>query len=349
MLAASCITSVLVGQPELLGALKHNPRPGEPRRHSLDARAPATDETRKLDRSPRRRGRPRGAPVHDEAYDLIHRLSRWPAAPGQPDRLERVCPSPSAAAEPAQQRARGLGLTSLGRRGAAVMPRCRARAAAPLMRSGRTGTWDQLLTVTPGQARPQPRAAERRKLRARRSSSPNPDQPRQFFDAARRSPSSSASITAHGVLQPILVRPHPRRSGPAQIVAGERRWLRRPKQAGLMRRARRGARHQRPARPSSSRLVENVLREDITPLEEARSLKRLIDTFGYSYAKLGERLGKNKAYVDHRVRLLKMPDRDPRRARAPVSEPTDGKLAGPFSPRHAGVVAQLDAPRNARR
>ncbi|HEY9724108.1 MAG TPA: ParB/RepB/Spo0J family partition protein, partial [Oscillatoriaceae cyanobacterium] len=149
----------------------------------------------------------------------------------------------------------------------------------------------------------------------------------------------AASIGMHGVLQPILVRPHPASGARFQIVAGERRYQA-ARQAGLNE-IPAIVREMTDAEALELALVENVLREDITPLEEARTLKRLIDTLGYSYAKLGERLGKNKAYVDHRVRLLKMPD-EIQQALDTLVVGEDGKPRRPFSPRHAGIVSQLD-------
>ncbi|MEB3223718.1 MAG: ParB/RepB/Spo0J family partition protein [Candidatus Sericytochromatia bacterium] len=197
---------------------------------------------------------------------------------------------------------------------------------------GEGGTWEQLLNVT--QAR-LGGAGDRRKLPLEKLV-PNPDQPRRFFDAAALD-ELAASITVHGLLQPILVRPHPREAGRWQIVAGERRWLA-AGAAGLV---------EVPVvvRELDDRtalelgLVENVLREDITPLEEARALKGLLDATGWSYTQLGERLGKNKAWVDHRVRLLKMPTVVQEALERQVATP-EGKLLRPFSPRHAGVVVQ---------
>jgi ParB family chromosome partitioning protein len=196
------------------------------------------------------------------------------------------------------------------------------------------GTWDQLLGVTTAKLAGQG-PVERRRLPLSHIS-PNADQPRKFFDAQALA-DLVGSVAVHGILQPILVRPHPQDPGRYQIVAGERRWLA-AQQAGLT---------DVPVvvRPMTDQealelgLVENVLREDITPLEEARALKRLIDAFGYSYARLGERLGKNKAYVDHRVRLLKMPDEIQDALERGVAD-NDGRIGRPFTPRHAGVVVQ---------
>lgn len=199
------------------------------------------------------------------------------------------------------------------------------------------GTWDQLLSVT--QAKLGASGGERRKLPLHLIE-PNPDQPRRLFEPEAIA-ELAASLAAHGVLQPILVRPHPASGARFQIVAGERRFQA-ARQAGLNE-IPAVVRELNDAEALELALVENVLREDITPLEEARTLKRLIDTQGYSYAKLGERLGKNKAYVDHRVRLLKMPEEIQQALEAQVPG-EDGKLRRPFSPRHAGVVSQLDDP-----
>lgn len=195
------------------------------------------------------------------------------------------------------------------------------------------GTWDALLNVT--QAKLSGSGVERRKL-ALDALVPNPDQPREHFDAEALT-ELAGSIKTHGVLQPILVRPLA--AGKFQIVAGERRFQA-ARQAGLEELPV-VVRELSDAESLELALVENVMREDISPLEEARTLKRLIEAFGYSYAQLGERLGKNKAYVDHRVRLLKMPEEI---QDALASEVVDerGKAHRPFTPRHAGVVSQLD-------
>ena len=215
-------------------------------------------------------------------------------------------------------------------------PKLRGAAARPVEPAATPGTWDQLLNVT--QSRLGATAAgERRKLSLSKVS-PNPGQPRKFFEAAALD-ELAASIAVHGVLQPILVRPHPVEPGRWQIVAGERRWLA-AQQAGLS---------DIPAvvRELDDRtalelgLIENVLREDITPMEEARALRSLLETTGWSYSQLGDRLGKNKAWVDHRVRLLKMPDEVQEALERSVAN-ADGKPVRVFTPRHAGVVVQVE-------
>ncbi len=215
-------------------------------------------------------------------------------------------------------------------------PLHRGAPAGAAETASQPGTWDQLLNVTQSRLGAAS-AGERRKL-ALGKVSPNPDQPRKFFEAAALD-ELAASIGVHGVLQPILVRPHPVDTGRWQIVAGERRWLA-AQQAGLT---------DIPAvvRELDDRtalelgLIENVLREDITPMEEARALRSLLETTGWSYSQLGERLGKNKAWVDHRVRLLKMPDEVQEALERCVAN-TEGKPMRVFTPRHAGVVVQIE-------
>ena len=113
----------------------------------------------------------------------------------------------------------------------------------------------------------------------------------------------AASIREHGVLQPILVRPH----GPSrfQLVAGERRW-RASKLAGLT---------TIPAlieeiddeTALEIAIIENLQREDLSPLDEAAMYDRMIREHGYSIRKLAEKLGKDKGYLENRLRLADAP------------------------------------------
>lgn len=132
--------------------------------------------------------------------------------------------------------------------------------------------------------------------------SANPNQPRERFDADAFS-GLVASIGKHGIMQPIVVRP---REDGFELVAGERRW-RAAKKAGMT---------EIPAivRKSSDSeslqlaLVENIQREDLTPIEEAVAYKRLVDEFGCKQAELAELVGKNRATVANTMRLLGLPD-----------------------------------------
>ena len=131
----------------------------------------------------------------------------------------------------------------------------------------------------------------------------NPQQPRLAFDQETLD-ELAASIREHGVLQPILVRP----IGPNtyQLIAGERRW-RASKIAGL---------DSIPAliedidddTALEIAIIENLQREDISPLDEAAMYDRMVREHGYSIRKLADKLGKDKGYLENRLRLADAPD-----------------------------------------
>ena len=131
---------------------------------------------------------------------------------------------------------------------------------------------------------------------------PNPEQPRLAFDEATLE-ELAASIREHGVLQPILLRPID--DGRFQLIAGERRW-RASKIAGS------------PTIPAlvedidddtalEISIIENLQREDISPLDEAAMYDRMIREHGYSIRRLAEKLGKDKGYLENRLRLADAP------------------------------------------
>jgi ParB family chromosome partitioning protein len=131
----------------------------------------------------------------------------------------------------------------------------------------------------------------------------NPEQPRLAFNPETLN-ELAASIREHGVLQPILVRP----IGPNQyqLIAGERRW-RASSLAGL---------DTIPAlieeidddTALEVAIIENLQREDISPLDEAALYDRMVTEHGYSIRKLADKLGKDKGYVENRLRLADAPD-----------------------------------------
>jgi ParB family chromosome partitioning protein len=131
---------------------------------------------------------------------------------------------------------------------------------------------------------------------------PNPDQPRLTFDEESLQ-ELAASITEHGILQPILVRPGS--DGRYQLIAGERRW-RASKMAGL---------HEIPAliedidddTALEIAIIENLQREDLSPLDEAIMYERMTTDHGYSLRKLAQKLGKDKGYIENRLRLADAP------------------------------------------
>ena len=131
---------------------------------------------------------------------------------------------------------------------------------------------------------------------------PNPNQPRLAMDKAGLEDLTS-SVREHGVLQPILVRPLP--AGRYQLVAGERR-LRAATAAGL------------PTIPAliediddetalEIAVIENLQREDLSPLDEALIYDKMIHQHGYSIRKLAQKLGKDKGYLENRLRLADAP------------------------------------------
>ncbi len=131
----------------------------------------------------------------------------------------------------------------------------------------------------------------------------NPRQPRKRFDGEAVG-GLAESIRAQGLIQPIVVRP--RLEGGYELIAGERRW-RAAREAGL-------ATVPAVVREADDRdtlllgLVENVAREDLSPVEEARGYAVLIDEFGLSLGEVAERVGKSKPTVSNRIRLLELPD-----------------------------------------
>lgn len=132
---------------------------------------------------------------------------------------------------------------------------------------------------------------------------PNPRQPRTQFDAAAVS-GLADSIKAQGLIQPIVVRP--RLEGGYELIAGERRW-RAAVAADL-------ATVPAVVREADDRdtlllgLVENVAREDLSPVEEARAYAVLIDEFALALPEVAERVGKSKPAISNRLRLLELSD-----------------------------------------
>jgi len=131
----------------------------------------------------------------------------------------------------------------------------------------------------------------------------NPRQPRKRFDGEATS-ALADSIRAQGLVQPVVVRPRP--AGGYELIAGERRW-RAAQEAGV------------PTVPALVReaddrdtiligLVENVAREQLTAVEEARAYALLMDEFELTLGELGDRVGKAKPTVSNRLRLLELPD-----------------------------------------
>jgi ParB family chromosome partitioning protein len=159
---------------------------------------------------------------------------------------------------------------------------------------------------------------------------PNPFQPRTTIDAVALA-ELTQSIRSHGILQPLLVRPHPVAAERFQIVAGERRW-RAAAAAGL---------HQVPAlvhdMPDSEAaavaLIENLQRQDLNAMDEAEGYDRLLSQFGLTQEALGEAVGKSRSHISNTLRLLNLP-----------LTVKDALRNGSISAGHARALLALPAP-----
>jgi ParB family chromosome partitioning protein len=132
---------------------------------------------------------------------------------------------------------------------------------------------------------------------------PNPDQPRSRIDpAAIRS--LAESVRGAGILQPLIVRPLA--DGTYELIAGERRW-RAAREAGLDRVPAVVRDTEEPQRLQTA-LIENMAREDLNPVDEARACATLVEDLGLSKEELGRRVGRSRAAVSNLIRLLDLPD-----------------------------------------
>ncbi len=163
---------------------------------------------------------------------------------------------------------------------------------------------------------------------------PSPFQPRVDMNPEALS-DLVESIKSRGILQPLLVRPHPQQPGRYQIIAGERRW-RASQRAGL---------HDVPvlvrnlsdAETMAAALVENLQRQDLNAIEEAEGYKRLFDEFQMTQETLAESVGKSRSHIANTMRLLNLPSTvieevkkgalTPGHARALLAHPDPAKAA----------------------
>jgi ParB family transcriptional regulator, chromosome partitioning protein len=130
---------------------------------------------------------------------------------------------------------------------------------------------------------------------------PNPRQPRKQFDAEGVS-GLAESIRAQGLIQPVVVRP--RLEGGYELIAGERRW--RAAVAADLAMVPAVVREADDRETLLLGLVENVAREDLSPVEEARAYAVLIDEFALALPEVAERVGKSKPSISNRLRLLEL-------------------------------------------
>ena len=150
-------------------------------------------------------------------------------------------------------------------------------------------------------------AARSVRATACRSTASAPTRTSRAATSTRRSSQDlAASIREKGVIQPLILRPHPVDAGDFEIVAGERRW-RAAQLAGV---------HELPAvvRELSDAevlelaIIENVQRADLNPLEEAQGYRQLMDRFGHTQERLAEALGKSRSHIANLLRLLTLPE-----------------------------------------
>jgi ParB family chromosome partitioning protein len=133
--------------------------------------------------------------------------------------------------------------------------------------------------------------------------SPNPNQPRRRFDEDTLA-ALAGSLGERGVLQPVLVRP--KAGGTYELVAGERRW-RAARMAGLEA-IPALVRPRADAEALELALIENMAREDLNPIEEARACAALVEELGLTREEVGRRVGRGRVAVTNLMRLLDLPD-----------------------------------------
>jgi len=132
---------------------------------------------------------------------------------------------------------------------------------------------------------------------------PNPHQPRKRFDDEALAALAS-SLTANGVIQPVLVRP--KAGGTFELIAGERRW--RAAQIAGLETVPALVRARSDAASIELALVENMAREDLNPVEEARAVAALVEELGLTREEVGKRCGRSRVAVSNLLRLLDLPD-----------------------------------------
>jgi ParB family chromosome partitioning protein len=135
------------------------------------------------------------------------------------------------------------------------------------------------------------------------SISPNPRQPRRHFEQEALN-ALAGSLGERGVLQPVLVRPNPQ--GTYELIAGERRW--RAAQIAGMKTIPALVRPHDDAQALELALIENMAREDLNPVEEARACAALVEELGLTREQVGKRVGRGRVAVSNLMRLLDLPD-----------------------------------------
>ncbi len=134
---------------------------------------------------------------------------------------------------------------------------------------------------------------------------PNPDQPRRDFEPALLE-ELAASIREKGVIQPLIVRKHPKKEDFFEIVAGERRW--RAAQIAQLHDLPVVVRDLDDIEVLELAIIENIQRADLNSIEEAMGYRQLMERFGHTQEKLAEALSKSRSHIANLIRLLQLPD-----------------------------------------
>lgn len=134
---------------------------------------------------------------------------------------------------------------------------------------------------------------------------PNPEQPRRSF-LPESLQELADSLRGKGMLQPLIVRPHPTDRGLYQIVAGERRW--RAAQMAQLHEVPVIVRELSDTEVLEVAIVENIQRADLNAIEEAASYRQLMDKFGHTQERLAEALNKSRSHIANLLRLLNLPE-----------------------------------------
>lgn len=163
--------------------------------------------------------------------------------------------------------------------------------------------------------------------------SPNPDQPRRRFDEDSLA-ALADSIAERGVVQPLVVRSLP--GGTFELIAGERRW--RAAMAAGLETVPAVVQESDELHRLETALIENMVREDLTPVEEARAVAALIEDLGVSREEVARRVGRSRTALSNLVRLLDLPD-----------EALDLVESGALSEGHGRAILQARDPATRRR
>lgn len=188
------------------------------------------------------------------------------------------------------------------------------------------------INIAPSEPEAGPRRAEQ--MIAIEKIEPNPDQPRREFQPEALE-ELAASIREKGVIQPLIVRAHPKKPGHYEIVAGERRW--RASQLARLHELPVIVREFDDVEVLEVAIIENIQRADLNALEEAQAYRQLMERFGHTQEKLADAMSKSRSHIANLLRLLQLPGevqdllREGRlsagHARAMITAPDPVKLA----------------------